>query len=414
MNILSSIQNSTPTEKLVYCLGLSPLWWLLGFNIFIYHFFAAYAYHDLLKKQGAPKVHPSLIFLSLYVVVYGVSLTFASFSSDSDFTRVIASFYNLTYWIMGLAILLVVFSDSENFPSDIVSKFSSYVLLFVFVVSSLVYMFLLNKGEVGVPSLLGIFMPLDSLPPLIGKSMTIQLLSQDWFSGEATPRLSIMSPYATAYGILIVILSFFVAVDRFRISLLLVGLFLVVSSLSRMALLFYLIFLFSICFSYLSTTSRRWLSLFFLFVSLILTVFLFGSIVEAWNSFNSFRQGSSDLRMLIYSMSWDVAMDQSPLIGLGIKPRDDYLVPLGSHSTFFGAVLKTGLIGVIFLCFFYISVVVRALKCIFFGSRIHALVGLGSLVLVVYSMFADVDAPQLVSFLFFFFIGMLFKERFHV
>jgi O-antigen ligase len=161
----------------------------------------------------------------------------------------------------------------------------------------------------------------------------------------------------------------------------------------------------------LHSSLRRWSVALFLMLLVVSGTLMFGYIQEAWVNFNAYRQGSSDLRMLIYSMSWDIAMEQGPYIGLGVKPREEYLVPIGSHSTLVGSVLKTGLFGFLFLLLFYMSIFLRALKYIFYGKSEGVLLGMACLVLMVYSGFADVDAPQLVSFLFFMIIGMLFRRE---
>ena len=56
------------------------------------------------------------------------------------------------------------------------------------------------------------------------------------------------------------------------------------------------------------------------------------------------REGSNNMRTIIYTQSLSTMWKQSPLIGIGIKDMlGEY--PLGSHSTYIGVFYKAGILG---------------------------------------------------------------------
>jgi len=86
-----------------------------------------------------------------------------------------------------------------------------------------------------------------------------------------------------------------------------------------------------------------------------------GLVADLFSSINESRAGSSETRFLSYRLAIDMVLEQNPLTGLGIKPRDPSLleVPIGSHSTFVSVFTKGGFLALAFLASFYVLAIIR-------------------------------------------------------
>lgn len=79
-------------------------------------------------------------------------------------------------------------------------------------------------------------------------------------------------------------------------------------------------------------------------ISIILFVFTLPFIGKGFDFLLTARGGSTRTRMNIYRTSIDLTLNNSPIIGMGIKNMLGRY-PLGSHSTVIGIFYKTGIIG---------------------------------------------------------------------
>jgi len=75
----------------------------------------------------------------------------------------------------------------------------------------------------------------------------------------------------------------------------------------------------------------------------------------------SSRENSSNARMSIYTHSFETMMDVNPFTGLGLKPVLPYVTefPLGSHSTFFGYIIKCGMLGFCAVFIYFMWVILK-------------------------------------------------------
>lgn len=87
------------------------------------------------------------------------------------------------------------------------------------------------------------------------------------------------------------------------------------------------------------------------------------------------RSGSNSTRFRIYSTSIDLTLNESPIIGMGIKYfLGDY--PLGSHSSYIGFFYKTGLLGTFIVSVFIITSLLRCIRLILSGltsEKVHGI-----------------------------------------
>ncbi|MFC6670556.1 hypothetical protein [Marinobacterium aestuariivivens] len=121
---------------------------------------------------------------------------------------------------------------------------------------------------------------------------------------------------------------------------------------------------------------------------------------------NELRGGSSSIRFNMYAETFRLTMESNPIYGIAVKPRDYFFIPLGSHSTYLGAFLKTGVIGMLCLIYFnlkfwksYFSIVLKP-KSQAMSNTTAALCALS-----IFFSLEDLDAAQALSFLYFVLVG---------
>ncbi|MEC8522759.1 MAG: O-antigen ligase family protein [Pseudomonadota bacterium] len=398
-------QFSNPASFLLVPVLLSPLSWFLGLNLIFYHLIAFFIFLSVYGKKGQKHIPLVLVFLGLYSAVYLGSIILVV--PGEEFSRILASLYNWSYWLMGCMLIYSVVNAREDLDFTSVYHGVSKIILGLGALAFILYLGAGIIQELRVPSLLGLFLPLGALPPLISDSFSLNLLGVDWFAGDSTPRMSLLAPYPTAFAMAIIGLLIFSFTKRISLVLVLVCGFMVYMSLSRMVMVFYLVSLLLVAFISLESSLRRMVSVFGITLLLLFLPYVAPSMFLAWDEFNAVRQASSDMRMYLYQLSIDTALEERPVIGMGVKSRGELLIPLGSHSTLVGAFYKTGFLGFLLLFCFYFLSLVMAVFSIVYARRDVAYIGGLVVLFSVFSIFEDMDAPQLVSYMFFLCVGFL-------
>lgn len=157
-----------------------------------------------------------------------------------------------------------------------------------------------------------------------------------------------------------------------------------------------LVFIFAI-----KSNKKRLIILSWLFIISIPVLFLVHS--EIWSRLVyiiTSRQGSSSTRINLYLSTLHKVLNESPIIGMGIKyPNPDvYNLPFGSHSTYIGIFYRTGLLGTfLFLCAYF----VQMNKCISLIKYEYRFLGISMLSYFIAIIFLDIDASAWVLALFF-------------
>ena len=151
---------------------------------------------------------------------------------------------------------------------------------------------------------------------------------------------------------------------------------------------------------------------------LITIFFLLGIIILLfkWNDMYHYlynliysRQDSTSMRTLIYETSINKVIDNSILIGCGIKTMMSGY-PLGSHSTIIGTFYKTGVLGTIFMIWGFCSLLSSIIKRERHGSKIYLL---SFLCLLGMLAMEDLDGANWSCILFFMLIS-IFISRYSV
>jgi len=246
---------------------------------------------------------------------------------------------------------------------------------------------------------------------VIEKKTTNTLISRNKID-----RFNVFSPYPTAAGAILVILLIMLVtratIEKKTKNLVFIGLFManllgLFMTLSRMSIIAF-VFSYFVVFLLMKKHIPIW-TLIFLAIAIAVAP-LVHRLLEAMLSM---REGSNSTRMQLYIYSLQQLHGVDWILGFGVKPRGEaFIFPLGSHSTYVSMLFKCGAIGLIVLIFFQVSLLWRwyKLKAQAMRHRRDFLFwrGLGWIFISMglWIITEDIDAPQLLSFLYFSMIGI--------
>ena len=398
----------------------APVWWLLGFSLFIYHAMAFLLFFTMVyhfqKKPAGIFLPPSFFFLFSLGAIFLFSVLTHAFVYEP--MRVAASLYNLSFWAMGLC-LIAVMANSFSF-----SEAASYLKVFPPLAWGFVFFGVaaLGSGLAGMRLVLfptPLYFLTDFLghTALVEETLTVQLLLSDLFASLTHPRFNALVPYPTAAGamIMIVLMMLLTRAAMMKKTASPQFLFLFIANfsallmtLSRTPILAFFVG-FIVVFLLKKKHPLLWVFLFFLTLALALPWLdqFIGWLLEL-------RQGSTSARLALYSYSLKQIAGVDWILGQGVKPREEsaFSLPIGSHCTYLSLLFRTGVVGGLIFILFQGSLfwrwyrlrsrVVnspsaflfwRGLGWVFFGMAICMLTD-------------DIDAPQLLAFIYFSLIGI--------
>lgn len=291
-------------------------------------------------------------------------------AGGSDY-RSIAAYYNATVLLtlfLAYAFARGVFKSGGINTRLYVSGLANKVFIFVSgitICSWLVAFFVPSlKKAIDFPTPVGIAIK-SSLPGILGTAQRISLTRADWGAGIPIPRSMVMAGFPTSAAMVVAALGFLAlyknVIEGNKIKegwINILMLVCVAMTLTRTIVV-------GIIIGYLITnlvkrkTPFRILAVVFMsFAVVFVSSWYFTRQQHAGiKSAVDFRSSSTETRMGSYKKAFDLAMQEGPILGLGVKPRnDDQLkIPVGSHSTLVGMFLKGGLVGEIFaLILFFI------------------------------------------------------------
>lgn len=413
----------TLKKCLFLTIALAPIWWILGVSFFIYHAVSIFLWVGLLlisKKSNVSIKFPLLcLILILLIIVYIFSIILNI--EDSENIRTIASLYNWSFWLMGLFLIIVVFNIFKVVDIISVLKLFNFILLIsgIILVCGVIVWFAGGFPSISFNSpILSSFKFLESFP-LVKSSSMITIVSASWLFSVQFPRSSIMSPYPTAAGaIVIMLLPLTIAYNSslneektkifMKYCTFILGILILFFSISRFS-----IFSLLIGFIIVWTIKTKKRSIIFLFLVLLFLLILIPYFGFFFDLFNSIRPGSLTLRAKSYAFAMDMMKEENLMFGIGVKPRlDEIQIPVGSHSTYLGLFLRTGIIGILIFIFFELYLLfiwfINRKKII--SIRIKTIwdsIGVSLFAMSFWMIFEDIDAPQLVCFLYFLVIGIM-------
>lgn len=395
----------------------APLIWLSGLTPVAYQFSSVW--YGLRSGRSLRTLNVAEICLVGLISAYLLSIVSAVYRGE-EIIRAIAALYNLSIWVMGL---FIVFAYRKIDPVAL-RQSARFLLVLVLVLS---WAAVLVPGIANsYPTLLSQFLNVNALPVNFRNNTTLTIFGSDWSTFGRGFRLSILAPYPTAYAMLVFLLTCLawpINKERGRTMFLFVIVPLSLYAVFAMgtsravtgAFVLYLLLRAGFYFVALFKKSQRSIVAYALALTLALGVIAASAYVTAlWEGINQSRAGSSELRFRVYELSIKSVLDQHPLLGFGVKHREDNItvIPIGSHSTFISIFYKSGLLGFIALLGFVANYVFQALR-LMFATRTSAenrSLAAGVVSFIPVLAFDDIDALPLNAFIYFTMVGLVLNQ----
>lgn len=417
---MSSLSPKIEQPTLVSSLAKAPIWWLAGFDFFVYLLVGIWSGITSSRRlpgwtwnESALLAVPATLTLSLLAAIL--------FKGEAS-SRAISALYNILVWVSGYGIVRYLRSHLQASSSLLISILNSAKIPSIFLIA------LLSIGTIaGVwlpngiswPTLLGIFTP-TKLPGLISTSQLALVTRPDFIMGLTIPRGTAMSPYPNAAAVSLIILTAwtYLAIMRqknstlrfAKITFLLAGGFIALISTGSRSALFGVI-LASILVGLVQKRPIWRLTAFVILIGVATLGLALGSTVS------DVRDNSSATRFGNYSLAFDTVTSIDPVLGLGVKPDWGEDIPLGSHSTIISSFTKGGTIGLLAVVMAILVLPIRdlwkakeALQRTDESASARRLVRVLFIIqftVVFWVLLEDLDAPPLASYLIFVHLGLL-------
>ncbi len=423
------MEGETLTYKLWrWSVTAAAVWWFLGLNLFIYQIVTFFLFMGMLYMSNRASAGlyfpPSTGYILCIAVFYFLSIFLHVFFVGAEASRVIAALYNLSFWIMGFMLIMVLSNAFSSFcVAPFMKTFTRLAWMMGVAAAAMLWLWRTGHREVIFETPLYFLTRFLGDTQLVESSLLVRPLLMDWFASANRPRFNMFSPYPTASGAITVIVLAMIltraAMERqiksvwlwILVVLNLIGL---VMTLSRMSLL---AFVFGGMAVFLLQKKNMSLWILLIFGAFAAALPLLQQILEYMLSL---REGSNDIRMQIYVYSLQQLQGPEWILGYGVKPRDDaFMFPLGSHSTYISSLFKCGLMGLTALIGFQVSLLWRWYKLkpwaalsrrdfLLWRACGWVFIGIG-----LWLFTEDIDAPQLLAFLYFSVVGVFegFRRR---
>ena len=325
------------------------------------------------------KVFPLFCFACIHVV----SIFFNSINCDS-FNRILAAFNTVAIWFIGIFLYSYISKMAIN--KKVINKIMFWNLV-IFSALGLVVFTLKFIGN-------------DFSNPILSK-----LVTTDWANGIKSVRFNCAMEYPNL-AVLFYFLCFPFAYEFIskksslkKLIFNIISIIPVIAVNSRIGIILGILNSILLIPEIVSNRKTRNILCLLLMVSISFIFIIKGDyIVNVVIQLINSRGDSTSMRSLIYLNSIEKTLDQSPILGSGIKTM--YMgYPLGSHSTYIGVFYKTGFLGILLFLIGYYNLFITYLKNRDTNiKRIHLM---SFLCLSVMLAVEDIDGANWIGILFF-------------
>lgn len=412
--------NTNTMKSINKVVFIIPLLWVLGFKFFIFHLLSLFIFIKTIitAKKNSQRIRISIEhkLLFIFIIIYATSI-FINIG-NSEMSRVIASVYNLTYWIIGLFTMISIYNDDALCKKDIIefSKSIKNVGLFIillFIISLVLWIVKIDFLSIDTPTRL--FLPTSLKSTLLGDATNMYIYTTDWmFNRNILRFVGIFNyPAETAISIIFIILcTFYYYINKGNkgiknyivIGLLLISFIMALSRITWAGILLAL-FIVNVVLKISKNKKESLLKILKINLFIILCILVSLTKVNIIEEVYSSRGGSNEARVDIYKKAIELGKE-SIIFGTGMKPaNDNSSIPIGSHSTYIGAFMKTGIVGFTILMCFFTSIVIRLVKSRYIqyteNRYIWYVCGVFLVSSLIWMITEDIDAPNIASFFFF-------------
>ena len=378
------------------------LFWVLGFMSIFFQIIAFFVLFLILQKIMNNEKDIFFVIFVILGLLQIIPLLLSPRFSFFTIERFISGARNVSNFFLIIGGYLLCKNDRFYFFFK--KQIGSLFLMFVFTILSAFFLgILFNKDLI-----------FETLPSLIFDIswFKVNIERIGWIGNMEFPRVMVFSAYPN--GIAIILFCSFILFrifqdQKFKLKF---HLYYVLFLLSLIATGSRIVLFCSISL-YLIELINKQTKIFrqiLILISLLVLILFNKEIIDLIKSIWYSRRGSTNARFMLYYDSIKLTIDKAPFLGLGIKPKLDYIakgeLPIGSHSNLIGYFVKTGIIGfpffLIVFCYFIFNPVYVFIKSSLKKARIgvfdnFTLISTSFLFIIL--LFEDIDASEINCFL---------------
>lgn len=398
--------SSEINKKCAYAIYLTPLFWLIGVEQFIWPLVGLYLLVLLLLKKDKIVIDETIYLFAIFLL-----LQVLSFFMIEEAVRIITFVRNFSMYVGALCFFIVLKNITVEFKKNEIVKALIFVTNFAIYLGLFGLFFL----DLTFNALISYVLPEFVKNTSYGQIIAVKSIANDgWFLGFHYYRLSSIFAYATFYAAyLLVILPVYIRYYRNKGNRFLLYLntsILVINLLFTTSRTVYVVAVI-IGFVYLYRHKKF---LFYTFLSVGAAFFAFITLnmdflIDAALNFLYARGGGSTAsRLNVYKATLE-GIIESPFLGWGTEvdvPGMAY--PAGSHSFYLGIAFKHGIFALLTVLLFYFSLWLKS-----FGKKFSFESKVVLLAVCLISFTEVIDLDGLFFSLFIIIIGLLLYSRPH-
>lgn len=410
-------------KKLFITFLLTPIWWVLGLNIYIYQFIVFLSFPNLLlaasQKGYVLKIPLSIKWFFLFLVLYLSSILLNY--SEQDTQRVFASFNNFSLFLMGLGLMVIFFNcHTKGGIINLLKISKNLTIISGSIAIFFITIYFYGQKRFEFCSFTGKMFPSLLEYPFFYNLLLIKGAVPDWPLKNIL-RIGIYSLVNTATGgFMLAILPMTIAYYKLKstntiikkgicIIVLFIGMVPLIASFSRMAIFSLILASF---FVFLIGKNRK---LIYILIVIVVLFFAFQYLYDALIWLLHFRETSTNIRTEIYKESIKFVFEINPILGIGVKPREHFTMrALGSHSTYVGLLVVSGIFGLVAFIAFQFSIFIcwyRLKKRILTNNQmiIWKYLGISFISMTLWLLTDSLDALPFITYAYFIIIGGIFS-----
>ncbi|MGN7476663.1 O-antigen ligase family protein [Solibacillus silvestris] len=336
------------------------------------------------------------IFIYLFSIIYNV------IGNSFEFSRILATINTFSLWIFSLIFYLIFRSINIDMNKIKKAAFINYCILITLWVCSLLIYCITKYSDFKVANRI--------------------LYYTEWFGNMKVIRFVGFMDYS---NLIIVFFMFFYPLflltvlemrnPLIKILLTIGGLLPIITTFSRSGYLIVLLYLFIISLIYLygKVNKKLFTASVFFTLSLVLPIVIYTNfpdgVFSILKELFEAREGSNDSRTYLMKESIRMTMENSPLIGMGVKVTSLIGYPLGSHSTIVGFFYKTGILGLIAGAAIFLIINIKMLLS--GGNMDKKLMKISLLIMSSLFIVEDIDGSNWIIIFYFLLAALIVNNR---
>lgn len=397
---------------------LTPLWWMAGFQLLIYQCVSLATLGYLTLQYATQNRLLSISFPAKCMLLIGglYAFSIALHAPEYATDRIFAACNNLSMWCMGIALIVLLGNTFERrHLAPLLRLFPIFAACSLILLAGTALFAAQGMLDLVVRTPMAYVVGSHGDSALLHYSVRMRLIVEDYLMGQAVPRLMLFSPYPTASGAFFMIcIPFYcawgAATGRLRKPLFWLLLVPLVAGLgcsfARTAIVGLL------ASTVLVVLLERRHAFTLVALGFLLLLLASPGILHLADSAVTMREGSSMSRFSLYQESISLIEGHQWLVGRGIRvPSVTQRMPLGSHSTLVSLLYRTGILGLATYLTLQAHLFYRWLKAkpnpqdepVY--RYYWRACGIVFFSMALWTVTEDIDAPQLIAFLYFSLIG---------